>query len=92
MVTAIILMNVERKEINTVAEQLAGMEEISEAYSVSGKNDLVAIVRVRNNEKLSDLVTKKLTMIPSITRTETLLALRAYSRHDLEAVFDIGLD
>ncbi len=92
MVTAIILMNVERKEINNVAEQLAGMPEISEAYSVSGHHDLVAMVRVPTNDELSELVTKKLAPIPAILRTETLLAFRAYSRHDLDAMFDIGLD
>ncbi|MBN1943466.1 MAG: Lrp/AsnC ligand binding domain-containing protein [Phycisphaerae bacterium] len=90
MVTAMILMNVERKEVNNVAEQLAGMEGISEAYSVSGHYDLAAMVRVKTNDELADLVTKKLAAIPAILRTETLLAFRAYSRHDLEAMFDIA--
>lgn len=91
MVTAIILFNVDRKRVNKVAEQLAEMSSISEVYSVSGQYDLVAIVRVKTNEDLSDLVTKKISAIDSITRTETMLAFEAYSRHDLEAMFGIGM-
>ena len=87
MVTAIILLHAERTRINEVAEQLAAMEEISEVYSVSGKYDLVAIVRVTANDDLANLVTKKLVKIDHITSTETMLAFRAYSRHDLESMF-----
>ena len=58
MVTSIILINVERTKINETAEQLAAMDGISEVYSVSGKYDLIAVVRVQSNEDLSDLVTK----------------------------------
>lgn len=91
MVTSVILMNVERKEINQVAEQLAATEGISEVYSVSGKYDLIAIVRVKTNEDLSDLVTKKILQIETITRTETMLAFKAYSKHDLESMFNVGM-
>ncbi|MGW8286861.1 MAG: Lrp/AsnC family transcriptional regulator [Desulfobulbales bacterium] len=92
MVTSIILLNVERTKINEVAETLAGMKGISEVYSVSGKYDLVAIVRVHSNEELADLVTKHLLKINSILKTETMLAFQAFSRHDLEAMFSIGIE
>jgi DNA-binding Lrp family transcriptional regulator len=90
MVTSIILMNVERSKINETAEQLAAIHGISEVYSVSGTYDLIAVVRVQTNEELSDLVTRKLVKITSIVKTETMLAFKAYSRHDLEAMFSIG--
>jgi hypothetical protein len=48
------------------------------------------MVRVQSNEELSDLVTKKLLKITSILKTETMLAFKAYSRHDLDAIFSIG--
>ena len=90
MVTSIILMNVERALVNAVAEQLADRSEISEVYSVSGSYDLVAIVRVPRNDDLATLVTDDLTQVDGITHTETMLAFRAYSRHDLEEMFSIG--
>lgn len=89
MVTAIILINVERHKVNQLAEQLAGMREISEVYSVSGNYDLIAIVRVDSNEALAELVTDRLLKIDGITKTDTVLAFKAYSRHDLEAMFSM---
>jgi DNA-binding Lrp family transcriptional regulator len=89
MVTAIVLLNVERHRINETAEQLAGMDGISEVYSVSGMYDLVAIVRVKTNEDLSELVTRRLLQIEAIEDTDTMLAFKAYSRHDLESMFAI---
>lgn len=91
MVTSIILIKAERKKINEVAEQLAEMPGISECYSVSGNYDIVAIVRVANNEELAELVTRKMLSIDAILKTETMLAYKAYSRHDLEAMFNIGM-
>ncbi len=85
-------MTVERTSINEVAAQLVELDEISEVYSVSGKYDLIAIVRVKTNERLSQLVTGKLRNIDNILSTETMLAFKAYSRHDLESMFSLGLD
>jgi DNA-binding Lrp family transcriptional regulator len=92
MVTSIILMNVERAKINEVAETLAEMAGVSEVYSVSGNFDLVAIIRVENNEMLSELVTRRMLKLEGIQKTETMLAFQTYSRHDLETMFTIGLD
>ncbi|MFT5701001.1 MAG: DNA-binding Lrp family transcriptional regulator [Desulforhopalus sp.] len=91
MVTSIILINTERTKINEVAEQLAEMEGISEVYSVSGKYDLVIIARVKTNDDLAGLVTNKLLTIDAIIKSETMLAFKAFSRHDLEAMFNIGM-
>jgi DNA-binding Lrp family transcriptional regulator len=91
MVTSIILINTERNKINAIAEQLQELEGISEVYSVSGNFDLVAIIRVKTNDDLADLVTQKMLAITGITKTETMLAFQAFSRHDLEAMFALGM-
>jgi DNA-binding Lrp family transcriptional regulator len=90
MVTSIILITAEREKINEVAEQLAGIEGITEAYSVSGRYDIIAIARVPTAEDLAQLVTHRILNIRAITSTETLLAFKAYSRHDLESMFEVG--
>lgn len=92
MVTAVILLNVQRDKVNEIAEALADMQAISEVYSVGGRYDLVAIVRVQENEQLADLVTNKMSQLQGIVNTETMLAFRAYSRHDLEHMFSIGFE
>jgi len=92
MVTAIVLIEAERERINDVGAELAGMKGIAEVYSVGGRYDLVAVIRVRENEALADVVTNHMLRVSGITRTETMLAFRTYSRHDLDRMFAIGLD
>ncbi len=91
MVTSIILMNVQRAKINEIAEKLKELPGISEVYSVSGNYDLIAIVRVPTTEDLATLVTNKMTDLDAILKTETMLAFKTYSRHDLEAMFAVGM-
>jgi len=92
MVTAIVLLTVQRDKINSTAEQIADMEGISEVYSVGGRFDMVAIVRTNTNEKLAELVTNQLLKIDAIKTSETLIAFKAFSRHDLERMFSIGFE
>ncbi len=90
MVTAVILLKVARDRIGGIAEALADMEGVSEVFSVSGRYDLVAIARVGSNDDLAELVTGRMLKLEGIHDTETMLAFRAYSRHDLEGMFAIG--
>ncbi|HSH01871.1 MAG TPA: Lrp/AsnC ligand binding domain-containing protein [Anaerolineae bacterium] len=90
MVSAIVLLRIERPLINQVAELLTEMNGISEVFSVAGQYDLVAILRVANNEKLADLVTDKMLQVDGILDSETLIAFKVFSQHDLEAMFAIG--
>ncbi len=92
MVSAIVLLNVERGAINEVATELAEMPGISEVFSVGGRYDLVAIIRVKSNEELADLVTNHMLKVDMITSSETMLAFKVHSRHDLEQMFSIGLE
>lgn len=89
MVTAIILFKVGRNRINEVAEQLASIEEMSEVFSVTGSYDLVAIARIKTNDDLATLVTEQLGQVDGIDSTDTMLAFKAYSRHDLESMFSL---
>jgi DNA-binding Lrp family transcriptional regulator len=90
MVTAIVLINTSQGKTPEVAQALIGLAGISEAYSVAGSYDLVALARVRDHEELADLVSLRVQKIPGIENTNTLIAFRAYSRRDLEAMWDIG--
>lgn len=92
MVNAIVLLNVEREKVNEVAEKLADIKGVSEVYSVAGRYDLVALIRVKSNEDLAEVVTNHMRKLKGILKTETMLAFRAYSRHDLERIFSIGAD
>ncbi len=92
MVTTIVLINVEHGGITTVAEQLADLEGVAEVYSVGGRYDLVAMIRVKTNEQMADLVTNQMLKVKGIQKTETLIAFRAFSKHDLESMFSLGFE
>jgi DNA-binding Lrp family transcriptional regulator len=77
--------------IPEVAEELADLPDVSEVYSVTGDVDLIAMVRVRQHEQLADVIADRLNKVPGVLATETHIAFRTYSRHDLESAFALGL-
>ena len=90
MQSAVILIDVEKGQINAVAQRLAELEGISEVFSTCGRYDLVAIARTRDFESLAQLVTERLMQVEGIHDTETLNAMQVHSRHDLETMFSLG--
>jgi len=92
MVHAFVLIDAEPGRIADLAQELADVEGVAEVYSVAGEADVVAIVRVRHHEELADVVTRRITALAGIVRTRTLIAFQAFSRHDLEALWDLGGD
>jgi DNA-binding Lrp family transcriptional regulator len=92
MVTAFILMNVERPRLRTIADDLLAIDGIAEVYSVAGPFDLVAVARLKEHEELSDLVTEHVAALDGIVNTETLIAFRAFAKKDLGMLWDIGVD
>jgi DNA-binding Lrp family transcriptional regulator len=90
VVTAIVFVRADVARIPEVAQAIAGIDGVSEVYSVTGELDLVAIVRVREHDRLADVIADRLNKVPGVVRTETHIAFRSYSRHDLEAAFSIG--
>jgi len=92
MVTAFILMNVERSRLRTIADDLLAIDGITEVYSVAGPFDIVAIARVKRHEDLNDLVTEHVAALEGIESTETLIAFKTFSRKDLGLLWDIGVD
>jgi DNA-binding Lrp family transcriptional regulator len=91
VITAIVLIKAEIHRIPEVAEVIAQIPEVSEVYSITGDYDLVAIVRVREHDELADVIPGGLNKVEGVAATETHIAFRTYSRHDLEAAFSIGL-
>lgn len=92
MVTAFVLVNSEPSRTAALAEELADLPDVAEVYSVAGEYDLVVVVRARHHDDLADVVTKEIASLRGILRTRTLIAFRAYSSRDLDAIWSIGVD
>ena len=90
MIHAFVLIQAEPQRIAALATELAEVEGVAEVYSVAGDEDLVVVVRVRHHDELSDVVTRRINTHEGIESTRTLIAFQAYSRHDLEAMWDVG--
>jgi DNA-binding Lrp family transcriptional regulator len=91
VITAIVFVNADVSRIPQVAEQIAELEGISEVYSVTGHIDLIALVRVRKHDDIAAVVADQLNKVPGVRSTETHIAFRTYSSHDLEAAFSLGV-
>ncbi len=92
MITALVLMNIQRGEVNRTAEQLLEIPGVAEVYSVTGEYDLVAVLRLKEYEDLAGVVTERMMGLSGITKTHTLMAFKVYSREDLEQAWDIGVE
>ena len=92
MITAIVMIDAATDSIAEVAEAVAGLEGVSEVYSVAGDVDLIAVVRVREFEQVAEVIAGRINKVPGVVDTATHIAFRAYSRHDLEAAFAIGFE
>ncbi|MDQ1445813.1 MAG: hypothetical protein QOI20_2277 [Acidimicrobiaceae bacterium] len=91
MLHAFVLIDAEPARIADLAAELTDVEGVAEVYSVAGQDaDIVAIVRVRQHDELAEVVTRRIAGLAGILATRTLVAFKAYSRHDLEAMWDLG--
>ena len=92
MVTTVVLAVCDVHAIPETAQAIADLPEVSEVYSVSGDYDLVIMVRVREHEELARVVTHEIAKIPGVQRTQTLVAFKVFSKHDVEALFAVGFE
>ena len=92
MITAIVMVRAAVDQIPEVAQRIAELDAVSEVYSVAGDVDLVALVRVRRHEELADVIAGRLNKVDGVRETQTHIAFQAYSRHDLEATFSLGIE
>lgn len=90
MLAAFVLIDAEPARVAALATELADVDGVAEVYSVAGECDLVAIVRVRHHDQLADVVTGRIGSLRGIVATRTMVAFKAYSSRDLDAMWDVG--
>ncbi len=92
MVSAFVLVRAEPRRIADLAGALADVDGVAEVYSTAGEADIVAVVRVRHHDELADVVTRRVNGLEGVLQTRTLIAFRAYSRHDLDSMWSLGAE
>lgn len=91
LITAIVSIDVEADKIPEAAETIVEIDGVTEVYSVTGDWDLVVVVRATNHDDLAEIIPNLISKVDGVIRTQTQLAFRTYSQHDLESAFSIGL-
>jgi len=90
MVTAVVLINVDRPRLKQVISDIMAIDGVTEVYPVAGEYDLVAMVRVKENKQMSHIIADIMPHhIEGITHTKTLIALDTLCNQDLSKVFDL---
>ncbi len=92
MITAIVMMNCEVGKVHAVSQALMDLDGVAEVYSISGEYDILAIIRVKEYDSLSSVVSEEIARIDGITRTNTHMAFRCYSKQDMEKMWSSYLE
>jgi DNA-binding Lrp family transcriptional regulator len=92
MISALVLINTQRGQVNQTAQSLLEIDGVAEVYSVTGEYDLVALLRLKAYDDLAEVVTNRMVAIPGILKTHTLMAFQCYSKADLQQAWDIGVE
>jgi DNA-binding Lrp family transcriptional regulator len=92
MITTVVLATCDIHTVPETAQAIADLPEVSEVYSVAGDYDLVIMVRTRQHEDLAEVVTNGIARIQGVQRTQTLVAFKVFSRHDVESLFSLGFE
>jgi DNA-binding Lrp family transcriptional regulator len=87
MITAIALIRCKVGTVHRVAEALVDIEGVAEVYSISGAYDILAMIRVREYDALAPVVSERIAAVEGIVHTETHMAFRCYSKHDMERMW-----
>ncbi len=87
MITSIVMIKCEMGQVKSVAEKLVDMNGVSEIYSITGEWDILAVIRVKEFDSLSMVVSEQIATTPGISKTTTTLAFRCYSKHNMEKMW-----
>ena len=90
MITAVILVNVERSMLSEVMKEILAVDGIVEVHSVVGEYDLAAVARVATNQQLSTIISDKMcSQIKGITHTKTLVSLDSKFKYNAASVYGV---
>lgn len=89
-VSAVVLIKAETSSVNELAQKLVELKGVAEVFSVAGRYDLVAIVRVNENEQLAEVISDRMRKLPGVQLTETMISFRVFTKAAVEGMFDLG--
>ena len=83
MLNAIVLIKATPAQVSKLGPALAALDGVSEVYSVTGDEDLVALLHSNDTEQVAQLVTGRIATLEGVLETRTLIAFRQYDPADI---------
>jgi DNA-binding Lrp family transcriptional regulator len=83
MLNAIVLIRAKPARVSQLGPALAALDGVSEVYSVTGDEDLVALLHSNDTEQVAQLVTERIATLDGVLDTRTLIAFRQYDPSDI---------
>ncbi len=89
MPTAIVLLKTDRKTVTGIAERVLEIPNVSEVYSVSGRYDLLVMIKCDSLDKIETVITDHLLKTDGIIDSETMFAFRSYDKREGGRAIDV---
>ena len=83
MLNAIVLIKATPAQVSKLGPAIAALDGVSEVYSVTGDEDLVALLHSNDTEQVARLVTERIATLDGVLDTRTLIAFRQYDPADI---------
>lgn len=89
MATAFALLKVNPKRITQTAEALLNIPAVSDVYSISGKHDLLVVIKCEQVDRIEFVITDELLKIEGVLESETMFAFRSYDKREGGRAIDV---
>lgn len=89
MPTAIVLLKTDRRKVTDTAERILAIPAVSEVYSISGRHDLMVIIRCETADMIEYVITDALLKTDGILDSETMFAFRSYDKREAGRAIDV---
>jgi DNA-binding Lrp family transcriptional regulator len=89
MANAIVLLKVDHRKVTGTAEKLLDIHGVTDVYSISGRYDLMVIIKCDAVDQIEFVITDHLLKTEGIIDSETMFAFRSYDKREGGKAIDV---
>lgn len=89
MPTAIVLLKIDHRRVTGTAEKILDIRDVTDVYSISGRHDLLVIIRSESVDKIEAVITDELLKTEGIVESETMFAFRSLDKREGGRAVDV---
>ena len=89
MPTAIVLLKIDPRKVTGTAEKILEIASVTDVFSVSGRHDLLVIIKCEALDMIECVITDELLKMDGIVGSETMFAFRSYDKREGGKAIDV---